>query len=152
MPPKDTPPNSPPEIIEEEDPEDDDFNENDIAEVYEIDGDEELENGIDDDVGEPIIEEQEEYEPETDDSKLIFSKHTGETLDESDIFLQINNCFFFFVTSDGVLCCAFHPESNNVAVTGGIDDLAYVWDVTDSSVLFICRGHEVVRLLIIFID
>lgn len=79
MPPRDTPPNSPSEvIIEEEGEENEDFDENDIAEVYELDEDE-LENGLEEDeVGEPIIEEEEEeFEPERDDSKIIFSKHTG---------------------------------------------------------------------------
>ena len=31
---------------------------------------------------------------------------------------------------------------NNIAATGGVDDLAYVWDITDSSVIFTCKGHE----------
>lgn len=90
MPPKDTPPNSPSEIVEEQNDEVDneEFDENDIAEVYELDDDEFINGGEDDEFGEPIVEEEEEeFEPETDDSKFIFSKHTGRQLSKE-------NCLF----------------------------------------------------------
>ncbi|XP_062852856.1 angio-associated migratory cell protein [Trichomycterus rosablanca] len=63
--------------------------------------------------------EDEEMEAEQDDSEFTFSKHTG--------------CVF---------CIHLDPVTNNLAITGGEDDKAYVWNVTDGEVLFECTGHK----------
>ncbi|XP_068612552.1 angio-associated migratory cell protein [Brachionichthys hirsutus] len=64
-------------------------------------------------------EDEMEAEAEQDDSELTFSKHTG-----------------------SVFCVSLDPVSNSMAVTGGEDDKAYVWRVSDGEVLFECTGHK----------
>nr|XP_061802923.1 angio-associated migratory cell protein-like [Nerophis lumbriciformis] len=56
---------------------------------------------------------------ERDDSELTFSKHTG-----------------------SVFCVSLDPVTNNLAVTGGKDDKAYVWAVSDGEVVLECTGHK----------
>ncbi|KTG34355.1 hypothetical protein cypCar_00043090 [Cyprinus carpio] len=64
-------------------------------------------------------ETEDEMEPEQDDSELTFSKHTG-----------------------SVFCVSLDPVTNSLAVTGGEDDRAFVWSVSDGDVLFECTGHK----------
>ncbi|XP_036396826.1 angio-associated migratory cell protein [Megalops cyprinoides] len=63
--------------------------------------------------------EDEEMEADQDDSELTFSKHTG-----------------------SVFCVSLDPATNSLAVTGGEDDKAFVWRVSDGEVLFECTGHK----------
>lgn len=97
-----------------------DLNENeptadDLAEEFEdVDFDE---AGVEDDEGWET--EDEEMEADQDDSELTFSKHTG-----------------------SVFCVSLDPATNSLAVTGGEDDKAYVWRVTDGEVVFECTGHK----------
>ncbi|XP_023804989.1 angio-associated migratory cell protein [Oryzias latipes] len=64
-------------------------------------------------------EDEMEAEAEQDDSELTFSKHTG-----------------------SVFCVSLDPVTNSLAVTGGEDDKAYVWRVSDGEVLLECSGHK----------
>ncbi|KAM9821234.1 angio-associated migratory cell protein [Neosynchiropus ocellatus] len=64
-------------------------------------------------------EDEMEAEVEQDDSELTFSKHTG-----------------------SVFCVSLDPATNSLAVTGGEDDKAYVWRVSDGEVLLECTGHK----------
>uniref|UniRef100_A0A3Q4NBW9 Angio-associated, migratory cell protein n=1 Tax=Neolamprologus brichardi TaxID=32507 RepID=A0A3Q4NBW9_NEOBR len=64
-------------------------------------------------------EDEMEAEAEQDDSDLTFSKHTG-----------------------SVFCVSLDPATNNLAVSGGEDDKAYVWRVSDGEVLLECTGHK----------
>ncbi|XP_077587516.1 angio-associated migratory cell protein [Stigmatopora nigra] len=64
-------------------------------------------------------ETEDEMEAERDDSELTFSNHSG-----------------------AVFCVSLDPATNNLAVTGGEDDKAYVWRVTDGEVLLECTGHN----------
>uniref|UniRef100_A0A4W5NG42 Angio-associated migratory cell protein n=1 Tax=Hucho hucho TaxID=62062 RepID=A0A4W5NG42_9TELE len=41
-----------------------------------------------------------------------------------------------------VFCVSLDPATNSLAVTGGEDDKAYVWRVSDGEVLFECTGHK----------
>ncbi|XP_063144933.1 angio-associated migratory cell protein [Candoia aspera] len=54
-----------------------------------------------------------------DDSEVTFSKHTA-----------------------SVFCVSLDPKTNTLAVTGGEDDKAYVWRVSDGELLFECTGHK----------
>uniref|UniRef100_A0A671WWP8 Angio-associated migratory cell protein n=1 Tax=Sparus aurata TaxID=8175 RepID=A0A671WWP8_SPAAU len=58
-------------------------------------------------------------EAEQDDSELTFSKHSG-----------------------SVFCVSLDPATNSMAVTGGEDDKAYVWRLSDGEVLLECSGHK----------
>ncbi|XP_037552613.1 angio-associated migratory cell protein [Nematolebias whitei] len=64
-------------------------------------------------------EDEMEAEAQQDDSELTFSKHTG-----------------------SVFCVSLDPATNSLAVTGGQDDKAYVWRVSDGEVLLECTGHK----------
>ncbi|KAH0621253.1 hypothetical protein JD844_022344 [Phrynosoma platyrhinos] len=54
-----------------------------------------------------------------DDSEITFSKHTA-----------------------SVFCVSLDPKTNTLAVTGGEDDKAFVWRLSDGEVLFECSGHK----------
>ncbi|XP_020660567.3 angio-associated migratory cell protein [Pogona vitticeps] len=54
-----------------------------------------------------------------DDSEVTFSKHTA-----------------------SVFCVNLDPKTNTLAVTGGEDDKAFVWRVSDGELLFECTGHK----------
>uniref|UniRef100_A0A3B4TL31 Angio-associated migratory cell protein n=1 Tax=Seriola dumerili TaxID=41447 RepID=A0A3B4TL31_SERDU len=41
-----------------------------------------------------------------------------------------------------VFCVSLDPVTNSLAVTGGEDDKAYVWRVSDGEVLLECTGHK----------
>ncbi|CAG5933274.1 angio-associated migratory cell protein [Menidia menidia] len=64
-------------------------------------------------------EDEMEAEEEQDHSELTFSKHAG-----------------------SVFCVSLDPATNSLAVTGGEDDKAYVWRVSDGEVLLECTGHK----------
>ncbi|KAJ6665596.1 hypothetical protein lerEdw1_003439 [Lerista edwardsae] len=54
-----------------------------------------------------------------DDSEVTFSKHTA-----------------------SVFCVSLDPKTNTLAVTGGEDDKAFVWRLSDGELLFECSGHK----------
>nr|XP_056717595.1 angio-associated migratory cell protein [Euleptes europaea] len=54
-----------------------------------------------------------------DDSEVTFSKHTA-----------------------SVFCVGIDPKTNTLTVTGGEDDKAYVWCLSDGELLFECSGHK----------
>ncbi|KAJ1184158.1 hypothetical protein NDU88_000968 [Pleurodeles waltl] len=54
-----------------------------------------------------------------DDSEVTFSKHTA-----------------------SVFCVSLDPQQSALAVTGGEDDKAFVWRVSDGELLFECSGHK----------
>ncbi|XP_060775044.1 angio-associated migratory cell protein isoform X2 [Neoarius graeffei] len=64
-------------------------------------------------------ETEDEMEAEQDDSDLTFIKHTG-----------------------SVFCISLDLVTNNLAITGGEDDKAYVWKVNNGEVVFECTGHK----------
>lgn len=42
--------------------------------------------------------------------------------------------------SGSVFCVSLDPVANSLAITGGEDDKAYVWSITDGEMLFECTG------------
>lgn len=60
-----------------------------------------------------------EIDPEKDDAVTTFQRHTGE-----------------------VYCVRINATNNLLAVTGGKDDRAFVWNVNNGEVLFECTGHS----------
>lgn len=65
-----------------------------------------------------VEEEDMDMEPPEDHAAFVFSKHVG-----------------------SVFCCDLHPDGK-LAVTGGEDDRAYVWSVTDGQLVMDCVGHK----------
>ncbi|XP_033017045.1 angio-associated migratory cell protein [Lacerta agilis] len=63
--------------------------------------------------------EAEEGMEAQDDSEVTFSKHTA-----------------------SVFCVSLDPKTNTLAVTGGEDDKAFVWRLSDGELLFECSGHK----------
>lgn len=41
-----------------------------------------------------------------------------------------------------VFCCSVEPKEGKLVVSGGEDDKAYVWSITDGEVLFECGNHQ----------
>lgn len=41
-----------------------------------------------------------------------------------------------------VFCCSFEQKENKLVASGGEDDKAFVWSVTDGKVLFECGNHQ----------
>lgn len=93
----------------------------DIEEVIELDD----APDFGEDGGEGVLGGQEEddtdeeMEAVNDDAKLVFSQHKG-----------------------SVFCCDLEPLVGNLAVTGGEDDRAFVWNITNGETLFECIGHQ----------
>lgn len=52
-----------------------------------------------------------------------------------------SNSDLFTRHSDSVLCCAI-DDRPKLAVSGGIDDTAFVWDLDTKHVIFECVGHK----------
>lgn len=52
-----------------------------------------------------------------------------------------NNQELFTRHNDTVLCCSI-DNNNRLAVSGGIDDTAFVWDLNTKHVIFECLGHK----------
>lgn len=112
----------------------------------------EFEEDPDDDKG---WETEDEMEAEQDDSELTFSSHTGNPLAFHKLYMgqlcfkpTLFFSFFFFVCPGSVFCVSLDPASNTLAVTGGEDDKAYVWRVSDGEVLFECTGKYQIHLMI----
>lgn len=91
-------------------------------------------------------EDEMEAEAEQDDSELTFSKHTGSEVADCGFVL----CLIIFLNAwrglsflcpGSVFCVSLDPLTNSLAVTGGEDDKAYVWRVSDGEVLFECTGE-----------
>lgn len=71
--------------------------------------------------GEEGYEEREEMEEEDiqDDAEAKFTQHTG-----------------------SVFCCDIDEKGSGLAVTGGEDDKAYIWNIADGSIASECSGHK----------
>uniref|UniRef100_A0A8I5TZ83 Angio associated migratory cell protein n=1 Tax=Pongo abelii TaxID=9601 RepID=A0A8I5TZ83_PONAB len=48
----------------------------------------------------------------------------------------------FALHSASVFCVSLDPKTNTLAVTGGEDDKAFVWRLSDGELLFECAGHK----------
>ncbi|XP_019409890.1 PREDICTED: angio-associated migratory cell protein [Crocodylus porosus] len=57
--------------------------------------------------------------PAPDDSEVTFARHSA-----------------------SVFCVSLDPRTNTLAVTGGEDDQAFVWRLSDGELLFECSGHK----------
>lgn len=109
------------EIIEVLELNDDDPDPDDLADDIE---DVDFEDAAD---GAELADEEWETEDEgveegmdaQDDSEVTFSKHTA-----------------------SVFCVSLDPQQSALAVTGGEDDKAFVWRVSDGELLFECSGHK----------
>lgn len=92
-------------------------------------------------------EDEMEAEAEQDDSDLTFSKHSGSGTPSwiktsSQSRLQSKYVIFLLRFCPGsVFCVSLDPATNSLAVTGGEDDKAFVWRVTDGEVLLECTGE-----------
>lgn len=58
------------------------------------------------------------------------------------VFLNETCCFPAYLFCPGsVFCVSLDPVTNSMAVTGGEDDKAFVWRVSDGEVLLECTGE-----------
>jgi len=100
----------------------------DCEEVSQFEDNEDFEDGDLEEVeilnDEMVADDEEDNENEDDEdvvdtSLLTFQEHTG-----------------------SVFCCALDPKGNSLAVSGGEDDKAFVWNISDGKVLFECSDHH----------
>lgn len=118
MPSKDTPPSSPHYSHM-----DDDDGEEEFFEVNE----DELEEVLDFAEGSHSDEEEDAFNhepelgpvPERDDASLVFVNHTS-----------------------SLFSCHLEPTAGKLAVTGGQDDKAYVWEIESGKIVLECTGHQ----------
>lgn len=59
----------------------------------------------------------------------------------AEAIIDSNRGEIFTRHTDSVLCCSL-DKNVRLAVTGGIDDTAFVWDITTRHVIFECVGHK----------
>ncbi|XP_069769109.1 angio-associated migratory cell protein isoform X3 [Narcine bancroftii] len=79
----------------------------------------EVEDEEDDGVWATEDEDDESMEVVQDDSDLTFTRHTR-----------------------AVFCLSLDPKTNTLAVSGGEDDMAFVWRLSDGGVVLECTGHN----------
>ena len=143
---EDTPPHSPrplpPEDIVEgvEDANTDGLDEEDLVEVIDLD---ELEGGDDDEEDEEAAgaEGMETADLETapeDNSSRDFEKH-GSMFDECSNCGKVLNRFH---VSESVFSCSVHPTNPSLVVSGGEDDLAYLWNAETGDVILETEGFK----------
>lgn len=64
-------------------------------------------------------EDEATYEPETDDAICVFTGHTS-----------------------GSVFCGYLSKDGKLAMSGGEEDLAYVWDTKTGEIILKCTGHK----------
>lgn len=69
--------------------------------------------------GEMNPDEEAEAHMTSDDADICFKKHSG-----------------------SVFACALEPTSGNLAISGGEDDKAFIWNTSDGEVFLECSGHK----------
>lgn len=119
---EDTPPHSPYEIERDDGDEEEVIYLGEADEVLEAMENGEYDGDSDEENDEEFEQEQQatssNRQPVRDDAKLTFTKHTGP-----------------------LFCCALHP-TEDLAVTGGEDDKAFVWDIKTGEVRFEVPDHS----------
>jgi WD40 repeat protein len=97
------------------------WNADDIQEIIELD-DESEQPDISEEMDDLTVEEdllEGANGPDRDDAVTVFSEH-----------------------GKSVFSVTLHPTTASVAVSGGEDDRAFVWNAEDGKVLFLCSGHK----------
>ncbi|PFX28860.1 Angio-associated migratory cell protein [Stylophora pistillata] len=101
--------------------------EDDFVEVVDLDGDDETEE-----VGLAVGMEDVGF---TDDMNDQDGENVGMTeKDNADLCFQKHTASVFSV--------AIEPVNSSVGVSGGEDDKAYIWQITDGQTLLECHGHK----------
>ncbi|KAM6152256.1 angio-associated migratory cell protein isoform 2-T2 [Erethizon dorsatum] len=85
------------------------------------------------------FEEEEEEEEEGNEEGWVLEPQEGvvgsmEGPDDSEVTFALH--------SASVFCVSLDPKTNTLAVTGGEDDKAFVWRLSDGELLFECAGHK----------
>lgn len=112
--------------------EDDDF---EVIEVYEENEDEEdVADGEGREEGEGEMDEADV----PDDAVITFKQHSGKSYQMW--FIVFTESHIFLIGS--VFCCSIEPKESKLVVSGGEDDKAFVWDITDGQVVFECGNHQ----------
>uniref|UniRef100_A0A8B9SRD9 Angio associated migratory cell protein n=1 Tax=Anas platyrhynchos TaxID=8839 RepID=A0A8B9SRD9_ANAPL len=75
-----------------------------------------------------------ETEEENDDEEEGGGTDGMEAQDDSEVTFALH--------SASVFCVSLDPKTNTLAVTGGEDDKAFVWRLSDGELLFECTGHK----------
>jgi len=81
-----------------------------------------------------VNDEDDDNEEETNDDMETGEATAGPLHDDSLLTFHGHG-------DNAVICTKINPVNSKVAVSGGQDDQAFVWNTTDGSVLFQCTGH-----------
>lgn len=65
----------------------------------------------------------------------------GDISDE-EITLQNDSVAYFDIHKDSIFCIAAHPRNRSIVVTGGGDDLAFIWDSTPTDLPVLPTSFE----------
>jgi ribosome assembly protein SQT1 len=96
-----------------------------IDELIDVDDEPPLDEDVEDIHGPTTIEDDEENEDQI----------------ENDDIGEDNSVQAFFQHTDAVYSASFNPADQNIVVTGGGDDRAFLWKLSDADVMFELLGH-----------
>eukprot|EP01103_Thecamoeba_quadrilineata_P002298 TRINITY_DN12276_c0_g1_i1.p1 TRINITY_DN12276_c0_g1~~TRINITY_DN12276_c0_g1_i1.p1 ORF type:complete len:403 (-),score=77.09 TRINITY_DN12276_c0_g1_i1:125-1333(-) len=101
--------------------------------------DDEIIDEIDiDENGAPRDEDDEQVAPIDHDNE----EENEERQEEEDVEIgEDNSVQAFFQHTDSVYSASLNPIDQNIIVTGGGDDRAFIWKVSDAEVLYELKGH-----------
>ncbi|KAH9498158.1 hypothetical protein Btru_008408 [Bulinus truncatus] len=113
--------------------EDEDFNidPNEVVQVIELDD------------NDGVIDDQSDLPGVSDDEDDIASNDNEMETDDASAAPQQDDSSLTFIghKNSAVICTKLNPVDRNVAVTGGQDDQALVWNTQEGSIYFQCTGH-----------
>lgn len=101
------------------------MNQDEVVEVIQLEGG---------DIEEDLADEVEDIELENEEDEENGAYGGGDIKD--------NSTFTFTKHTDSVFSVNIDPKSNNLVISGGQDDKAYVWSATNGEVLLNCTGHK----------
>lgn len=110
------------------------LDESQAVQVIELDDDDEQPMEDDDDDMEGLEVEFDDGDYEDYDEEADGMEDDGEMMEETS---QVQ----FREHQDSIYCVATHPTNFEIAVTGGGDDVAYVWNIATGAMLFKLSGH-----------
>jgi len=89
----------------------------------------------------PISSAESKDEPSDEDAEEEDAKLPQELVEALEVLANDDSIQGFFDHTESVFSIALHPSDDRVAVTGGGDDLSYVWDITTGEATAKLVGH-----------
>lgn len=94
----------------------------------------------------PPMDEERDDDPLTDEEIEIIDLNSEEEelleQEGDDEYIHDNSTLVFDKHEKAVFCCAVSPQGEQYCITGGEDDVAYVWNRNTGDIHFECTGHK----------